>query len=455
MVLKRRRKGLAVLLVFCLLFTSFFGVGVDDAEAIVLADDVIYVIAAALIACGYICFNTDSVAASAYALWNNASHNLKQALILATVTGKIALGSLWEEVNNFVENSHTVGEIEYYEKVLESSYTHYSDDTGQWTTNSEEIIVNLIRTDEATIIINQPEGRRYNTRDIIVENTNSVDSDDWFKLMQYKTAGNTDNVLHIANSPVNYDGSPFKQAVAIKLVFDGIYYKVWDITNDRLLTTRYCDFDIYKIRFRWKPAEINRFESMTLEFEGTMGASNTLQSEIDYGYSQPQYNTLELVENIPIVQDWSVPADVVDVVSTGISYSSADGVIPGEATGSIVSSINNVISTVSSLPATIASSIAAYFVPTMTWADVWGPIQAKMNDKFPTPLQPYFVNLFIDGSPPKWYIKNFINDKQELLIDWADYDNLVGNIKSWCGAIMMILTCVFIIRTFRPQQTVD
>ncbi len=454
MVLKRRRKGLAVLLAFCLLFTSFFGVGVDDAEAIVLADDVIYVIAAALVACGYICFNTDSVVASAYSLWNSATHNLKQALILATVTGKIALGSLWEEVNNFVENSYTVGEIEYYEKVLESSYTHYSDDTGQWTTNSEEIIVNMIRTDEATIIINQPEGRHYTTRDIIVEYTNSVDSDDWLKLMQYKTAGTTSNVLHINNNSVIYDGSYFKQAVAIKLVFDGIYYYIWDITNDRLLSTRYANFDIYKIRFRWKPAEIHRFESMTLEFEGTMGASNTLQSGIDYGYSQPQYNTLELVENIPIVQDWSVPADVVDVVSTGISYSSADGVIPGEGTGSIVSSINNVISTVSSLPATIASSIAAYFVPTMTWADVWGPIQTEFEGKFAL-ATPNFIVLLQDGIAPKWHVNNFITGQQMVMIDWIEYDDLIGSVKSWCGAIMMVLTCVYVVRLFRPRQTID
>lgn len=122
----------------------------------------------------------------------------------------------------------------------------------------------------------------------------------------------------------------------------------------------------------------------------------------------------------------------------------------------ISNKLTDIYNKISSIPSDIANAIADIFVPTLDLSSEFTGIKNNFELKtFGLPGSIPFTQYLVDGQPPIIYITNPINQEIVVLIDFADYIELFGKIRTWCGGIMIVITCIWFIRTFRPQQTVD
>ncbi len=152
--------------------------------------------------------------------------------------------------------------------------------------------------------------------------------------------------------------------------------------------------------------------------------------------------------------------DILGKTPTDLAY---DNVLnpPGVdvGTGTEVGWLENVYNGVMSIPARIAAAISDAFAINVSidaeLSKVKGKVQKKMVG-FTTDMTPdKYFSMQDDNNAPKWYIGNLVTGQPELLIDWADYDDIVRKFKRWLGGIMIVLTLAACYRIIRVNIVID
>jgi len=445
---KISKKLISVILCIMLCITITL-VQINEAKAVIpLAVAIIpaLIIATLVVSAGVYSDNRDTINQVVNDCWDNLGENARHDLEMAEIYAKMGYGfvsvtdNVWTDVRDFVNENFLEGENNY--------------------NDVENITIDSSVSVEDQYYYNMQELAGYH----VVQSYYSG----WYRI--YVKDANDTTVY----TKVNF--YPAKAQFGLMIKADGLYLWWVDLEAEGFESIHYVKALSGTYTGTYEMQTSYPYTAAAIVGESSWDWENPYSGGRDI--SIPTDTTDQVIDN---AIDGTIGKDYSDVINDAALQGVEDVVMPDvpaydidETDGTVqgwlsallagltglgnvlTQGLNKVWSAVRSIPSAISSIITDAFVPTLDLTAAYSNIKTEFDLKmFGLPESVPFTQYLVEGEPPIIYITNPINQNTEVLVDFADYVDLFSKIRLWCGGIMIVLTGIWFIRTFRPQQTID